>query len=234
MAGKTPIAFLHDANARNDERSAVLICKCGYEGYGIYWALIEMMRESSKLRLDARKLASIAHSLNAPFAVVSGTVDCGFEAELFHQEDEHFFYSRSLRRRLSNYHEISEKRRNAGLASAEARKSKYGTSAPILYPNTAKNERVFKGCSSAREQSFKHRSSEPRTPFEHPQVKLSERGGTGGGESITVGEGALSFAKAAGLGEAAMEQIRASMTKPAAQPETIVASDGSSGKVEEK
>ena len=143
MAGKTPIAFLHDANARNDERCVVLICKLGYQGYGLYWAMVEMMREASNLRLDYRKLQSIAHNLHERFEIVSAVVDCCFSEELFHQEDEHFFYSRSLRRRLQVYQETCEKNRNAGRASAQARKNKYGTMAPIIYPNDAKNERAF-------------------------------------------------------------------------------------------
>jgi hypothetical protein len=39
-------AFLHDGNARNDTRSTKLRMKLGFEGYGIMWALVEMMNEA--------------------------------------------------------------------------------------------------------------------------------------------------------------------------------------------
>ena len=37
--------FSHDYNARNDQRILQLRFKFGWEGYGIYWALLETMAE---------------------------------------------------------------------------------------------------------------------------------------------------------------------------------------------
>jgi len=39
--------FTHDANAREDARLMKLRRKHGYEGIGIYWTLIEILRQSS-------------------------------------------------------------------------------------------------------------------------------------------------------------------------------------------
>ena len=64
--------FQHDCNARQDEKILALRMKHGWEGYGLYWALIEKLRESDNyscvcdynliaydLRSDANKIKSI-------------------------------------------------------------------------------------------------------------------------------------------------------------------------------
>lgn len=64
--------FKHDCNARQDEKILALRMKHGWEGYGLYWALIERLRESANyscvcdynliaydLRSDANKIKSI-------------------------------------------------------------------------------------------------------------------------------------------------------------------------------
>ena len=64
--------FKHDCNARQDEKILALRMKHGWEGYGLYWALIERLRESDNyscvcdynliaydLRSDANKIKSI-------------------------------------------------------------------------------------------------------------------------------------------------------------------------------
>lgn len=64
--------FKHDCNARQDEKLLALRMKLGWEGYGLYWALIEKLRESDNyscvcdynliaydLRSDANKIKSI-------------------------------------------------------------------------------------------------------------------------------------------------------------------------------
>ena len=44
--------FSHDANARRDPRIAQMMSVYGFEGYGWYWALVEMMREQAQYKLD--------------------------------------------------------------------------------------------------------------------------------------------------------------------------------------
>ena len=45
--GKDAYYFSHDSNARNDENMIPLRIKYGYEGYGHYFAILEVMREST-------------------------------------------------------------------------------------------------------------------------------------------------------------------------------------------
>ena len=56
--------FSHDNNARNDEKILMLRAEHGWEGYGIYWALLEMMFESSECSLSHSKIKGIAYSYN--------------------------------------------------------------------------------------------------------------------------------------------------------------------------
>lgn len=54
----------HDFNARNDEKILVLRAKYGMEGYGLYWALIEMMGEAKGNKLSFDKINGVAMALS--------------------------------------------------------------------------------------------------------------------------------------------------------------------------
>ena len=43
---KDAFYFSHDGNARNDDKMIAVRMKYGMEGYGIYFAIIERLRES--------------------------------------------------------------------------------------------------------------------------------------------------------------------------------------------
>lgn len=106
--------FSHDSNARNDDKILSLRMRHGWEGYGLYWALIERMREAANyacvcdynvvaydLRTDAAKIKSIIEDYGL-FAFEAGT------------DGRKYVYSESLRRRMSAVDDLSEKRSNAG------------------------------------------------------------------------------------------------------------------------
>ncbi|MDQ7860585.1 DUF4373 domain-containing protein [Peribacillus frigoritolerans] len=44
--------FTHDSNARHDPKVTAMRGVYGSEGYGWYWMLIEMLRESNDYKLD--------------------------------------------------------------------------------------------------------------------------------------------------------------------------------------
>lgn len=102
--------FSHDSNARNDEKIIMLRMKHGWEGYGIYWAIIERLRDSGDyssvtdynliafdLRTDAAKIKSIIND----FGLFSFT------------ENGKRFYSDSLKKRMDIKDEKSDKARRA-------------------------------------------------------------------------------------------------------------------------
>lgn len=117
MAKKT-FYFPHDANARNDEKILAVRMKYGMEGYGIYFALIEKLLESTdyillkdyntiafELRVGAEKIKSIVED----FGLFQFT-ECG-----------KLFYSDSLNSRMNPLEEIRDKRSIAGKIGAEKR-----------------------------------------------------------------------------------------------------------------
>ena len=113
---KETFYFSHDYNARNDIKIKRLIVKHGYEGYGIFWAIIEdLYQNANALPLD---YDCIAFDLRASIDMIESIIN---DFDLFEVDDD-TFGSSSVQRRLSKRIEISEKRSKAGRISAEKRK----------------------------------------------------------------------------------------------------------------
>lgn len=105
--------FSHDANARQDEKILMLRAEHGWEGYGIYWALIEMMFESGDSCLSRNKIKGIAVSYNIDITVLESVINTCLTEELFSSDGEKF-WSDSLIRRKNKYKEIKDKKSEAG------------------------------------------------------------------------------------------------------------------------
>ena len=57
--------FSHDYNAREDEKIQSLIFKHGFEGYGLYWALIEMLYQNDGfIEPECERIAFALHTHN--------------------------------------------------------------------------------------------------------------------------------------------------------------------------
>ena len=113
---KETFYFSHDYNARNDMKIKKLIIMHGYEGYGLFWALIEdLYQNENALPLDYE---CIAYDLRTSSDIIESIVN---DFDLFVVDDE-TFGSLSVQRRLLKRIEISEKRANAGRISAKKRK----------------------------------------------------------------------------------------------------------------
>lgn len=105
--------FSHDANARQDEKILMLRAEHGWEGYGIYWALVEMMFESSDTALHHNKIKGIAVSYNIDITLLQSVINTCLTEELFTGDDDKF-WSDSLKRRKTKYHEAKSKKSEAG------------------------------------------------------------------------------------------------------------------------
>jgi len=66
--------FKHDCNARNDEKLLEVRRRYGMEGYGIYWAIIEKMREASGYTLT-QDYGAIAWDLRCKESMVKSIVE---------------------------------------------------------------------------------------------------------------------------------------------------------------
>ena len=65
--------FPHDSNARNDYKLIKLRSKYNYEGFGIYFALLELLfSENNKLRID--DFETLAFGLQCDSAILKETI----------------------------------------------------------------------------------------------------------------------------------------------------------------
>jgi hypothetical protein len=111
--------FSHDSNARNDTKILAMRCDYGVEGYGMYWIIIETLRDESnyKLKLEDKTYKALAMQMQSKSEEVESFInDCINEYELF-VDDGVYFWAESLLRRMEKKDDIKEKRKKA----AEAR-----------------------------------------------------------------------------------------------------------------
>lgn len=131
--------FSHDANARNDEKILMLRAEHGWEGYGVYWMLIEMMFESSETKLSIKKLKGIAVNNNIAITVLQDVINTCITEELF-ETDEEFFWSNSLLKRKSKLIDLKKSRSEAGKKAMEKRWAKKESAENIEVNNTVITE----------------------------------------------------------------------------------------------
>ena len=126
--------FSHDSNARNDQRLMKLRMKYGPEGYGIYFMIIEILRDIENYTLHISDLESICFDIRSDNDKV---LDIIKNYNLFEFEGDYFF-SKSLSRRMERLDKIKEKRRESGKKGAIAKAS----AKQVLKSETASVEQV--------------------------------------------------------------------------------------------
>ena len=152
--------FSHDANAKDDFKIMLLIEELGLEGYGIFWILIETLREQQNYKYPLKLLSVLARKYNTTLAKLEVVVR---NYHLFEIEDDCFFYSRSLNRRMEVMHKAIEQRKIAGQISAMKRKKKQEEQLKQLEINLSLNnsiERPFNGCLTSAQQIKENKNKE--------------------------------------------------------------------------
>ena len=125
MARKKELSsyFPHDSNARNSEKMVELRMKHGAAGYGVYFMLIERLREAADYSCVVN-YNSIAFDLRVSAELIKSVLR-DFRLFAFSQTDEgERFYSESLRQRMKPMDEMREQRRNAAALSVAKRKER--------------------------------------------------------------------------------------------------------------
>ena len=112
--------FSHDSNARDDEKILAMRIDLGWEAYGLYWALIEMLRDASDYQLKTN-FKVLAFSLHTTPDLLQQII-CNYGLFSFTEDNESFF-SHSLTKRMEEKEVVSKKRR----ASAGTRWGKPST-----------------------------------------------------------------------------------------------------------
>jgi hypothetical protein len=100
--------FSHDSNAKDDPKIIKLRIKHGWKGYGIFWAIIELLRDQDSFTMLA-DYESIAFALREDSETIKSIIT---DFDLFVIQND-FFHSGSLLNRMKLKEEQSEKAREA-------------------------------------------------------------------------------------------------------------------------
>lgn len=111
--------FSHDSNARTDVKLIqVRMSKLGAAGYGIYWMIIESLREEQDY-MSIKDYNAIAFDLRVDVSNVKSVIE-DFGLFVF-TDDGKYFYSKSLNNRRAIKDEKSKKLSEAGKLGAQKR-----------------------------------------------------------------------------------------------------------------
>lgn len=93
--------FSHDSNAITDTKILNMRADYGLEGYGLYWAIIEMLRNETNYKLEVSKntYRAIKTLTNTSIDIEKFIKDCIEDYKLFAEKDG-FFFSNSLLKRM--------------------------------------------------------------------------------------------------------------------------------------
>ena len=103
--------FFHDSNARNDEKLVRLRMKQGAAGYGVYFMILERLREEADY-MSAKDYNMIAFDLRVDAAIVKSVVE-DFGLFTF-TDDGKCFYSESFTRRMDIKDTLHRQRSEGG------------------------------------------------------------------------------------------------------------------------
>ena len=125
--------FEHDSNAHSDPEIKHLRMKHGWAAYGAFWAIVELLRDTTGYKIKHNLLEAICFDLR----IENEWVETMFERGLFETDGE-FFWSSALCSRMQKWDNAKQKRIDAGRKGGIA-KSKNKQS-----PSNAKAELVVK------------------------------------------------------------------------------------------
>ena len=119
---KDTFYFIHDCMAQQDDKVRKLIRKYGYEGYGIFWSIIESLYlNANALRTDYE---GIAYDMRVNESTIQSIIN---DFDLFTIK-EGFFGSKSVERRLNERYEKSNKAKK----SAQSRWNNKASDANVM------------------------------------------------------------------------------------------------------
>lgn len=111
--------FSHDSNAKDDPKCVMLIETLQLEGYGIFWMLVETLRDQPDYKYPLQLIPALARRYNTTSEKLKAVI---MNFGLFEVEKDTFFYSESLIRRMALKDAIIKKRIKAGKISGQKRK----------------------------------------------------------------------------------------------------------------
>lgn len=112
--------FPHFCHARHDLKIKRLKKDLGIEGYGIFFMLLEVLREQSSYKYPLSDIDLLADEIGTSEAKLMAVIS---KYNLFIIDEDRYFYSTKLIEYLQPYLRMKMQRSLAGKASAERRKS---------------------------------------------------------------------------------------------------------------
>jgi hypothetical protein len=156
---KKTFYFPHDFNARNDEKIVAVRLKYGMEGYGVYFAILERLGESSDY-IHVKDYNIISFDLRVGNSLVKSIIE-DFGLFEFTEDGKHF-YSVSFNERMKPLNDLREKRSNAGKAGMEKRwKLKQTDNSVITVLSKTDNKPVTKDCDFITEKIEESNKEKP-------------------------------------------------------------------------
>jgi len=102
--------FSHDANARNDLKSIKLRQSLGMEGYGVFWAIIEILRETDGHKLKKSDIRTISFDLKVSEEIIASVIN---DFDLFKISGD-VFWSKRLTQSMLQYKATRQSLSDAG------------------------------------------------------------------------------------------------------------------------
>ena len=160
--------FPHDSNAKDDPKCVLLIEQLGMEGYGIYWMLVEVLRDQPDYTYPIALIPALARRYNTTCEKVKAVV-VGYD--LFTIKDDRIFFSDSLNRRMARLEETRVKRSNAGKIGNAARWGESQTDR-IVIANGSHCDRNSSLTNKNRTNKKKARTSRAQSQANAPRLLL--------------------------------------------------------------
>lgn len=120
--------FGHDSNARNDIKIMKLRRKHGMAGYGVYWCIIEILRDTSDYKLSEQDIEDVAYQLGENPELISSVLN---DFGLFIHESATFFSAR-LVRSMSKFNAKKKAQSAGGKKSQQNRKRNNSQDEPFI------------------------------------------------------------------------------------------------------
>lgn len=174
---KDAFYFPHFSNARHDRKIKRVIKELGVEGYGIFFMLLEVLREQLDFKYPLKDIDLLADEFKTSEEKVRVVI---LKYELFDKDDEEMFFSPKFDEYMKPYLKMKEQRREAGLKSAEKRRIQRSLNESC---NIVDNvfERTFneKQQSKVKESKVKESKKEHSAFFESVWILYPEKKGKG-------------------------------------------------------
>ena len=169
LAMKKTNYFSHDSNARNDSKIIPLRMKLGIEGYGIYFMIIERLREESNYTC-LKDYDGLAFDFRTTKEKIKSVIE---DFDLFEFTNDGYFYSKSLKQRMLIKDEKSKKRSEAGILGNEKRWKKPEKTPIENQPVVTKVSQCDENSSQVKESKVKE-SKVKESKVKDTHIKKSE------------------------------------------------------------